>query len=111
MIARFFHRLFHYHCEECLNEELATKQCKSCEILQFQLSSERKEKELLLARLLDNKSNEEQSLQEPVAMPNRSSFIPFSVKRQMLEEEDRQKAKILKQKQIEIDELEKEVGV
>lgn len=84
--------------------------CESCETLRLQLEISNHEKELLLARLLEKPS-------EPVIKQNeepqviRPRTVPWNTRRQMLETEDREKAKLLRDapKPIKTEELEKEL--
>lgn len=89
--------------------------CESCDVLQKQLEIANYEKKQLLEHILDFTKP---AVIEPPATRNIEPItpktVPFSVKRQMLEQEDRVKAEILKQKEQElkdIESLEKEVGL
>ena len=84
--------------------------CAVCEVLRTQLDESNRERLDLLRRVLAPSTPESpQSTSEmrPI-LPQR---IPWSVRQQMLEAEDRAQAKILREKQAEIDQLEKEVGI
>lgn len=87
----FFHRLFNPHCEHCIEERV----CKTCEVLKFEVDRLRSENERLLNRILEKPVQEiERTVApEPVSTPRVSLW---SVKKQMLEAEDRAKAQILK---------------
>lgn len=113
MIARFFHRLFHYHCAECLEEELRTNNCPSCETLRQQLALSHQEN----ARLLDlvirqNEPRVEliEEPKEPVTLPRRVGL--WSTRAAELERASAEKAAILRKHSEEsIASLEKELGV
>lgn len=71
-----------------------SKSCKSCEILKHQLEVVYYEKKRLLDTILDKPAPE--SVREPmISLPSKN--IPWAVKRQMLESEDREKAKLLRE--------------
>lgn len=86
--------------------------CASCDVLQKQLEIANYEKKELLGHILaftTPKAEEKQVTRE--IEPIRPKAIPFSVKRQMLEAEDRVRAEILRKQRDEIEQLEKEVGI
>jgi hypothetical protein len=90
----FFHHLFDPHCPDC-KESLA---CASCETLRQQLEIANQEKKELLDRLIKPEP-------QPIIEPNneyRPKHIPWSVRRQMIEGEDRKKASILREKEKEL---------
>ena len=89
--------------------------CETCEVLKQQLSLSQQREERLLNRLLN-----------PISLPDASDLIkdpelitpkhiPWSVKRQMLEEEDRAKARVIREQsskiQEDIKDLETELGL
>jgi hypothetical protein len=87
--------LFNPHCEHCHEEKEDSKVCKSCETLKEQLESVNHEKNKLLERIL------ERPVVETPAQPERKVSvpkvnIPWNVRRQMLEHEDREQAKLLR---------------
>jgi hypothetical protein len=85
--------------------------CLTCEVLRDQLDKSEGERRELLTRLLEKDKPEPSPVQtvEPKAI--QPQFIPWRVKQQMLEAEDRQRAKLVKDKAKEIEDLEKELGV
>ena len=80
--------------------------CNSCETLRGQLESVNFEKKILLDRLLNPTVPvaPEKIEYEPIKPKN----IPWVVRRQMLEEEDREKARLMRQK---TEELERELKI
>lgn len=85
-------------------------ECKACEVLKQQIDYLQRQNQYLLDRLLHK--DEPTPVNTPEDAPikiNTSRFVPWTVRRQMLEQEDRAKAKILKEREAEIQELEKEV--
>jgi len=91
---------------------LDPRHCETCEILRELLAKSDTERKELLHRLLDKDKA------EPLVPPSteelksiQPAFIPWRVKQQMLESEDRRPAELMKQKVKEIAELEHELGV
>ena len=98
-MINWLHRLFNPHCIEC-------DRCNSCEILRSELVYAHRRETELLSYLFPTESissEEEPKIIQP-------KVIPWKVKQQMLEDEDRQRA-ILLNKQKEIESLEKELGI
>lgn len=102
IINEFFRKLF----------KLPEAHCESCDVLQKQLEIANYEKKQLLEHILDftKPKAEEKTITREIE-PIRPKAIPFSVKRQMLEAEDRARAEILKKQQEDIEHLEKELGI
>lgn len=85
--------------------------CATCEVLRERLDESNRERKELLHRLLD-KANPEPVVPEKEELePIKPQFIPWRVRQQMLEAEDRKKAQLMKDKTAEIEKLEKELGV
>lgn len=109
---KFIHHLLNPHCEHCSAEKkeqlelqrlarLEVKEevrensiCASCETLQRQLEIANHEKAQLLARLLEKP--EVPTTQEPPRTVTPPRTVPWAVRRQMLESEDRKKAELLR---------------
>jgi hypothetical protein len=108
---KWLHRLWNPHCAECAQDKLDATLCISCETLRQQLEFSNREREKLLEALLE-KSNP-----KPVAELPKEEFkppsktIPWKVKKQMLESEDRELAKVLRNKEIELKTIEPSVTV
>lgn len=94
--------------------------CECCEVLKETLTIERATNRDLLARILPNTNPNTSARPSEMIEPPKQSFIPWRVKRQMLEEQDREKAKLMKQfdkseppkfEPITTEELEKEIGI
>jgi hypothetical protein len=110
----WIHHLFNPHCPEC--EQLSS--CKSCETLEKQLAQSNYEKEMMLRSILTPQSKEINTINETESddiSAIQPKFIPWNVRRQMLESEDRQKAMLLKKQKDEqkqaIEELEKRLEI
>lgn len=93
-ISKFFHEILHPHCPDCMLEKQDAKICASCEILKEQISIIRQENRRLLESLTANKSSPEVIQQKQELKP--STNIPWAVRRQMLEREDREQAKVMR---------------
>jgi len=111
-MIHFFHRLFNYHCDECRHS------CESCETLREQLAIANADRNFLLRSLIEprtTQSNEQpKTYPEPIVPKN----VPWRIRREMLEAQDRAKAEIMKKKELEIaeankstEELEAELGI
>lgn len=85
--------------------------CATCEVLHEQLANSERERRELLHRLLDKDRPEPLSTVSEEHVPIQPQFIPWRVRQQMLEQEDRAKARLMKDKEKEIESLEKELGI
>src|SRR5215207_11397041 len=100
-MLKLLHHILEPHCVECKEERLDEKAeravCNSCQTLKSQLATANHEKQQLLNRILELTAPKqvEQQVEEvsPQALQNRA--IPWAVRRQALEAEDREKAKIM----------------
>jgi hypothetical protein len=104
---KWIHHILKPHCPDCAEE----RECKSCEVLKQQLEAANHDKERLLNMILDKNTPREEPAFTDGPQPVRPKHIPMSVRRQMLEQEDRQRARISEEKKKEIEDLEKELGV
>ena len=99
MIA-WLHHLFDPHCPQCKDEEEDARQCKSCDILKEQLYIANEDKRRLLDLIVE-KNKVQESLPLSDKQPIKSNYTPWKVKQQMLEAEDREKARILRENELE----------
>lgn len=111
IITKFFHEMFNSHCSHCREELESSNICDSCEVLSQQLALSNAERQRLLDKLLTTPETVQQTEQASVKLP---ISIPWAVRRQMLEREDREQAKLMKSplapsKSIEA--LEKELSI
>ena len=85
--------------------------CTTCEVLRDQLDKSEMERRELLSRLLEKDKPEPSHahVEEPKAIT--PQFIPWRVKQQMLEAEDRKTAQLKRDRMKEIDKLEKELKI
>jgi len=101
VLIDWLHHLFNPHCGLC--------GCKNCEVLKQLLETEKYENKQLLQWILDlNKPNENVSIPLEMPIEIKPKNIPWSVRQNMLEAEDRKRAQILRDRKP-IEELEKEV--
>lgn len=127
-LVHWIHHLFNPHCTECSYESAEKKVCQSCETLKMQLNIANSEKERILEALLEkSKPVEVANAKVPGELKEVRKALPWHVRRQMLESEDRETARILREKaerdkniigtpepkpvEEQISELEKELGV
>lgn len=102
-----------------LTREVTSEQsiCQSCETLRQQLEISNYEKKLLLNRLLEKPEPVEERIKAPELIAQRPRVTTWAAKRQMLEREDRELARSLREaakpdgEKADIAELEKELGV
>lgn len=71
------------------------KPCESCETLKQQLEIANYEKEKLLNRIMEKPEPERTTAPEPQAV--RPKMVPWHVRRQMLEREDRERARLMRE--------------
>lgn len=134
----WIHRLLNPHCEHCLRLQLIRegkldildrldeakreeKNCESCDTLRRQLEIRNHEYEQLLQQIL-NPPKPEVVQQKPVDV-TRPTNVPWRLRRQMLETEDRKAAELMnkapKPQEVpptvtggsDVEQLEKELGV
>jgi len=117
-IFNWWHHLFNPHCPECKEEREESEICDSCEILKLEIERLRNENDKLLNRILREPEPEKTIDTRDLKPIKRSSSIAWNIRRQMLEAEDREKAKIIRdmelnqaQKSQSVEEIEKELGV
>ena len=98
--------------------------CEACETLKLQLAVANEERKFLIQKLTAEPVTETRLVEPQVLKPILPNRIGWNTRRQMLESEDRERAKILKKNQDElktdskndskiltINEIEKELGV
>jgi hypothetical protein len=85
--------------------------CETCEVLRDSLARSEAERKELLHRLLEPKQAEPLIKQDEEFVPVTPKFVPWRVRQQMLEQEDKKKAQLLKDREVEIGKLETELGV
>lgn len=110
-LVHWFHHLFDPHCTLCLEE----KRCESCETLHLLLDEERSEKRKLIEQIIEltkpTPPIQEKTIENKQPI---NSHMSWKVKRQILEDEDRAKARIIKEQSIKpmtIEELEKKLEI
>lgn len=123
---KWLHKLLHPHCDQCREEEIErlerereSRICNTCEMLRNQVQLLYEERDKLLDRLLNSQVQKEESKVDTsnIKMRLPSNFIPWRVKRQMLEAEDKRAASLLKERQTELKDtdkttkLERELGI
>lgn len=90
---------------------LPEKSCQTCEILRDQLDESNRERKELLHKLLDKGAEPLPQVAEQHPVPITPPFVPWRVRQQFLEREDREAARVLRDRAKEISELEKQLGV
>jgi hypothetical protein len=101
---KFFHKLFNPHCPDCAEQERENRICASCETLKTENARLSNENLRLLEVLLRKASGQdiesEGSTETLRPLPVTNKHIPWNVRRQMLEAEDKARAKIIQNNPI-----------
>lgn len=114
------HRLLNPHCPDCREKDTESEICKSCEILKSQLDIANHEKKQLLEALLEShKPARDESIKPDIDYKAlQKSSMPWAVRKQMLEAESREAARLMANTRISdtpedktIEELEKQLGI
>ena len=129
----WIHRLLHPHCPDCAQKEREAyarsrereleekhehedeRVCESCETLKAQLALANEREQKLMERLLEKPAPLPET--KPVPVSQNKRMLPWRVQRQMLEEADRQRAKLMREapkpdaSPSTVEDLEKELGV
>src|SRR5438876_4135914 len=104
---KFINHSLNPHCIECQENNERARWCESCETLKQQLAIVNHNNELLMNRLLEKPEKE---LDKPPVEITRPRTLSWNIRKQMLEQEDREKARLMREAPS-INELEKELGV
>ena len=107
---KWIHHILNPHCKDCELEAENKKNnlalCNSCETLREQLSFERREKDYLLRKLIEPTApKEEVPIKLDEMEPIHSKHVLLSARRQMMEENSRAAAEILRKKNQELEDL------
>lgn len=118
-MTHWIHQLLNPHCPHCAEERRESREvkkestvCASCETYKEQLNIANHEKKVLLDKLLKEPERTEEVAPQIMTQPK---TMPWRVRQQMLEAEDRAKAKLMREAPkplptVEVDsELEREV--
>lgn len=111
-MSNWFHRLLNPHCPECKDELRDSKVNDVAESLRMENARLTEMIDKLLDRLLEKPVEPIQEVKEPTKI--KPTHIPWRVRQQMLEEQDRATARLLKEApkpDPEITKLEVELGV
>lgn len=116
--------IFSSECKTCevLKDQLRVerervKECPTCESLRTQLERVQAENTRLMNHIINPPKLEGRTEAPETPLPIPPKTLPWNIRRQMLEAEDRRKAEILRQREQElteskqIDELEKELQI
>lgn len=109
-MLKWIHKLLNPHCPHCIEEIELSNHCETCEVLKLELSHLRSERDILLNRLLNNNEQPNQGQEESNFKDMqllRPGHIPWRVRQQALEREDRSKARILEEQKRELSNMSK----
>lgn len=91
---------------------LPSPACETCEVLRIQLARSERKCDELLEKLLSKQETEPIPVDKEELQPIKTTnFVPWHIRQQMLEAEDRKKAELVKQREKEIAALERELGI
>ena len=113
-VINWFHRLLNPHCLHCIEAARESRICNSCEILKTQLEITAYEKKQLLRtiEIINTPAVAEVVVQQEerteAVMPRQ---VPWHIRREMLEKQDRVAAALIKNKKRTTEELEEDLGI
>lgn len=98
-MLKWIHHLLEPHCPDCASEAQDKSICHSCETLKHQLEIANFERKQLLETVLKlSQPTSQLSIQDTVTPEMvRPRTVPWNVRRQMLEEEDRKQAQLIRE--------------
>lgn len=114
-LTKWFHHLFNPHCPDCVEAD----RCESCEVFRQLLESERHEKNKLIDQIIEL-TKPEQVIEVKKSVDDKipiNANMTWKVRRQILEQEDRTRAKVLAEqklnqiKPLTTEELEEQLGI
>jgi len=114
MNFHWLHHLFTPHCEYCEDNKREDKICRSCETLKHQLEIANHEKKQLLESILEANKPQVEIRQPEINLKDfQNKAANWKTRQALLEKEDRERAKLLKQRneELKISELEKELEI
>jgi hypothetical protein len=94
-MANWFHRFFNPHCPHCAEELVQEMICESCETLKIENARLQRDNDRLLERILEKPETPKEREIAPVPQSVLPKTLPWAVRRQMLEAEDREKARLM----------------
>lgn len=104
-MLKWLHHLFSPHCAECILVNAELDRCKSCETLQLALDQANREKHDLLNALMQlsqPRTEPDSKPYVPLETDTKSKFVPWRVRQAELEANDREAARLLRDKHKEI---------
>lgn len=112
-MTKFLHRLFKPHCEHCRDEVREAKVCPTCEVFASQLELANYQNKQLLSTIERMNNPTPLVVPETTAVePIQPRTVPWSIRRNILEGEDRKKAELMRSAAKEsTEQLEKELEV
>lgn len=108
-MSNFIHRWLNPHCRHCMDEKTEKMVCPSCEILKQQVELFVYQNKQLLDRLINPVVPA--SAPEPFREVSVPKNVSWNIKRQMLEAEDRERARLMREAPIPTKDLEKELDI
>jgi len=98
IITKFFHELFNPHCEHCIELARENRICGTCEYLKTEVAQLRNQNQELIEKITNKPAKVEIKQEAQIFKPLSPGTVKsWAVRRQLLENEDRSKAKILQE--------------
>lgn len=92
-MANWFHRFFNPHCSHCSEERI----CQTCETLKYEIERLRADNDKLLSKVLKEPTiPQDKEINDKPMLPITNKRIPWAVRREALEAEDRERARLLR---------------
>ncbi len=113
-MANWFHKFLNPHCPHCEREAINEMICPSCDVLTEEVARLRLENERLLDKLLKEPESERTTPVDSSTLLKPRGPVPWKVRQQILEEEDRAKARAMRsaaQSDTTVEKLEQELDV
>ena len=85
--------------------------CNTCEVLRLELENSNRERRELLNRILDRDQPKTVPEEKVEYKPIQPPFVPWRVRQQMLEQEDRKRAELMRAHEESVEKLDNELGI
>lgn len=93
-MINFFHKLFNPHCEHCREEKKENRICAPCEDKKLEMARMQEMIDKFLDRLLEKPEVIVGTTPTNISKP---VFVPWRVRQQMLQEQDKATAKLMRE--------------
>lgn len=106
MLRKWFHFILEPHCQQCVDDRLREAECQSCKTLHDVLNQVQEHNRILINTIVDmSKPVPAEEVPMKDMEPIKPRYVPWNVRKRMLEEQDRIKAEHMKALDEELDGL------